>query len=100
MPLPHFRIKLTLPTSVDCENVELEGDSSVLIRSRAIRHGVLVLPGNSSFYDDRRTAFVRVSFSLLDDEETDEALARLAAAVREEWEDVKQKMSNKIYLHK
>ena len=78
--------KLLLPPSVVCENVNLEGDSSVFTRSRAIRHGVLVLPGNSSFYDNRKTTFVRVSFSLLNEEETDEALSCLASALREEWE--------------
>lgn len=83
------RIKLLLPPSINCETFEDdEGDSSVLIRTKAMQRGVLVLPGECSFFDERRTAYVRVSFSLLNDEDTDEALRRLASVLREEWNEV------------
>lgn len=44
-----------------------------------------MLPGSCGFIDKRRTRYVRVSFSLLCDEEVDEVLARLAQAIEDEW---------------
>lgn len=70
-----FWIKLILPGS---------SDSTVFIREKAIARGVLVLPGATAFPDGRKTAHVRVSFSLLQDEELLEAVKRLAEVLREE----------------
>ncbi|KAH6912754.1 kynurenine/alpha-aminoadipate aminotransferase [Coprinopsis sp. MPI-PUGE-AT-0042] len=70
-----FWIKLILPGS---------NDSTVFIREKAIARGVLVLPGATAFPDGRKTAHVRVSFSLLQDEELLEAVKRLAEVLREE----------------
>lgn len=81
-----FWLKLRLPPTVDCQNVTIEGDSTAFIRDKAIDRGVLVLPGATSFVDGRQTARVRLSFSLLSDEEMEEAISRLAAVLREEWQ--------------
>jgi tryptophan aminotransferase len=79
-----YWLKLKLPESVDLKSITLEGDSTVFIRSKAIDRGVLVLPGATAFVDGRQTARVRVSFSLLTEEETDEAIRRLAEVLKEE----------------
>ena len=64
------------------------GDGSgSAVPAKAVRHGILFLPGESSFYGKRRTACVRVSFSILNDEEMDEALRRLADVLIEEWNE-------------
>ena len=54
-----------------------------LIRTKAFNNGVLALPGTSFFANGGRSAYVRASFSVLNDEDTDEALRRLAEVVRE-----------------
>lgn len=74
-----FWIKLVLPG---------DSDSTVFIREKAIARGVLVLPGATAFPDGRKTAHVRVSFSLLQDEELLEAVKRLAEVLREEHQRV------------
>lgn len=74
-----FRFKLKLRPSKNAP----QGDSATLISERAVARGVLALPGSSFFYDRRTTAYVRASFSLLDAEEMDEALRRLASVIRE-----------------
>jgi len=45
----------------------------------------LALPGGVFFAGGRRSAFVRASYSLLEEDEVDEALKRLAEVVRKEW---------------
>jgi len=74
--------KLLIPPPSDDLNAT-EGDSAELIRSKAFDNGVLALPGTSFFANGRRSAYVRASFSVLNDEDTDEALRRLAEVVRE-----------------
>ncbi|KAJ3522241.1 hypothetical protein NMY22_g11975 [Coprinellus aureogranulatus] len=82
-----FWLKLKLPKSgVDLQNVDIDGDSTTFIRTKAIDRGVLVLPGATSYVDGRTTAYVRVSFSVLSDEETEEAIRRLATVLKEEVE--------------
>lgn len=76
-----LRIKLLIPPSDDQESAE--GDSAELINIRALENGVLALPGTSCFANGRRSAYIRASFSALNDEATDEALRRLAKVVRE-----------------
>lgn len=80
--LPLLRFKLLIPPPSDDLN-STEGDSTELIRSKAFDNGVLALPGTSFFANGRRSAYVRASFSVLNDEDTDEALRRLAEVVRE-----------------
>lgn len=79
-----FWLKLKLPKSVDLQNVEIDGDSTMFIRNKAIERGVLVLPGATSYVDGRQTAYVRLSFSVLSDEATEEAIRRLATVLQEE----------------
>ena len=82
-----FWLKLRLPPTVRCHNLgssEQEGDSAVFIRDKAMHRGVLLLPGANAYVDDRQTARVRVSFSLLSDEQMEEAVRRLAEVLREE----------------
>lgn len=43
----------------------------------------MALPGTSCFANGRRSAYIRASFVVLNDEDTDEALRRLAEVVRE-----------------
>ncbi|KAF9020567.1 TdiD protein [Hymenopellis radicata] len=84
-----YWIKLKLPPSgsVKCKTVKgYEGDSNVFIEHNAMRKGVLMLPGECGYHDERKTCYVRVSFSLLSEEEVDEVLRRLASALRDEWE--------------
>jgi tryptophan aminotransferase len=75
------RFKLLIPPPADDPNGE--GDSSELIRHKALEKGVLALPGTAFLPNGRRSAYVRCSISMLDDEKTDEALRRLGEAVRE-----------------
>lgn len=72
------RIKLLLPPTANAP----EGDSSELIRRKAFDAGVLALPGQSFFVLGRATPYVRASFSLLDENDINEALRRLAGVVK------------------
>lgn len=72
---------MLIPAAPDSEDGE--GDSSELIRNKALEKGVLALPGTAFFASGKRTAYVRASFSMLDDANTDEALRRLGEVVRE-----------------
>lgn len=60
-----------------------EGDSFDLIRSKAFENGVLALPGTVFLPDGRKTAYVRASFSLLSEEDVNEALRRLRVTILE-----------------
>ncbi|KAH6911527.1 TdiD protein [Coprinopsis sp. MPI-PUGE-AT-0042] len=82
-----FWINLKLPPSLECKNMEYdsEGDSAMFIRSKMMKKGVLALPGFTSYVDGRRSTRVRVSFSLLSDDQMEEGIRRLAVALREEW---------------
>lgn len=75
-----FWFKLILP----------EGeDSAHVIRTRALAKGVLAIPGTVFFPSGRKTAYVRASYSILDEDLVDEALGRLASVVREFVEESK-----------
>lgn len=56
-------------------------DITTFVRNIAVPHGILVLPGSAAFPEDRQTGCVRLSFSLLTDEEMEEGVKRLAEAV-------------------
>ena len=60
-----------------------EGDSLDLIRNKAFENGVLALPGTVLLPDGRKTAYVRASFSLLPEEDVNEALRRLRTTILE-----------------
>jgi tryptophan aminotransferase len=53
------------------------------VRGQALEKGVLALPGTVFLPDGRNTAYVRASFSLIDEEDAEEACRRLAETVRE-----------------
>jgi tryptophan aminotransferase len=60
-----------------------EGDSKTLIETKAVERGVLAIPGTVFLPNGRKTAYVRASFSLLSEEQVDEALRRLRELVLE-----------------
>ncbi|KAG9043604.1 hypothetical protein FS837_009336 [Tulasnella sp. UAMH 9824] len=60
-----------------------EGDSAALIRERAVAKGVLALPGTAFFPNGQTSAYVRAAFSLLEPEDADEAMRRLALVIKE-----------------
>ncbi|KAG8981199.1 hypothetical protein FRC05_004100 [Tulasnella sp. 425] len=60
-----------------------EGDSEDVIVRRALKEKVLALPGTSFFTNGRTSAYVRASFSVLPEEQFDEAMRRLAAIIKE-----------------
>ena len=71
---PHggFFSWLTLPDGVD----------SVVLAARAADEGVGIVPGTLFFADGRGNDSVRLSFSMVDESQIDEGLARLASLVR------------------
>lgn len=61
----------------------VEGDDSeALIRGKALERGVLALPGTVFLPDGRKTAYVRASFSLLDEDQVEEACKRLGETIK------------------
>ena len=72
------RFKLLIPPSTSGTY-----DSSALISTSALQAGVLALPGIVAFPLRRTNAYCRASFSLLSEEEMDEAARRLAGVIRE-----------------
>lgn len=72
-----FKLKLR-PTATSPE-----GDSAALIRERAVAKGVLALPGTAFFPNGQTSAYVRAAFSLLEPEDADEAMKRLALVIKE-----------------
>ena len=74
------RFKLRLPSSQDAPG----GDSEALIRTKAVENGVLALPGSAFQPNGTKTAYVRASFSVVGEEQANEALRRLAEVIRKE----------------
>ncbi|PFH46195.1 hypothetical protein AMATHDRAFT_77778 [Amanita thiersii Skay4041] len=58
-----------------------EEDSEVVIRTKALERGVLALPGTVFLPNGRKTAYVRASFSLLEEADVEEAMKRIRQAV-------------------
>jgi len=58
-----------------------DGDSEDLIRTKAIENGVLALPGTAFLPNGQKSAYVRAAFSLLPEEEVNEALRRLRTLI-------------------
>ncbi|KAK7682478.1 hypothetical protein QCA50_014278 [Cerrena zonata] len=73
-----YWFKLLLPAASDSDS---EGDSEALIRTKAFENGVLALPGTVFLPNGRKTAYVRASFSLLEESQVDEALKRLREVI-------------------
>jgi DNA-binding transcriptional MocR family regulator len=63
---------VTLPDGVD----------STDLAARAAADGVGIVPGTFFFADGRGTDSIRLSFSMVDETQIDEGVARLAALVR------------------
>lgn len=70
--MTYTRFKLLLS-----EDPNIEGDSASVIRVKAVERGVLALPGTVFLPDGRTTAYVRASFSLIGEEEVEEAVKRI-----------------------
>jgi tryptophan aminotransferase len=62
------------------------GDSESVIRTKAFEGGVLALPGTVFFPTGAHTTYVRASFSLLEEEQVNEALRRLRVVILKERE--------------
>jgi len=75
-----FKLLLKSPNSLAGGD---DGDSETIIRTNALEKGVLALPGKVFLSNGRKTAYVRASFSLLSDEDVDEALRRLSEVIAE-----------------
>ncbi|PIL35518.1 hypothetical protein GSI_02246 [Ganoderma sinense ZZ0214-1] len=78
-----FWFKLQLGNS----GSETEGDSEAIIRTKALENGVLALPGTIFLPSGRKTTYVRASFSLLPEDQVDEALRRLREVILKARED-------------
>ncbi|KAF9223812.1 PLP-dependent transferase [Gyrodon lividus] len=74
-----FWVKLLLKPHGDGES-----DSNDLIASKAFRNGVIALPGTVFLPNGQKSAYVRLSFSLLPEELVHEALRRLKAVIVKE----------------
>lgn len=74
----YSRLNLLVPPAPNCD----EPDSEQLIRTKAFAAGVLAVPGLYAFPLGRVNSFVRVSFSLLEQDDMDEACRRLANVIR------------------
>jgi len=59
-------------------------DSESVIRNKAFAGGVLALPGTVFFPNGQRTPYVRASFSLLEEDQVNEALRRLRVVLLKE----------------
>lgn len=77
-----YRFKLILNKESDGKKLD-EGDSDVVIRTKAFEKGVLALPGSTFIPNGGRSPYVRASFSLNPEEEVFEALRRLRLALEE-----------------
>lgn len=75
------RFKLLLNSSTSSSDEQPEGDSEAIIRTNALEKGVLALPGTVFLPNGRKTAYVRASFSLVNEADVDEALRRLREVV-------------------
>jgi tryptophan aminotransferase len=61
-----------------------DGDSASVIRTKAFENGVLALPGTVFLPNGASTDYVRASFSLLEEEDVNEALHRLRVVILKE----------------
>lgn len=82
----HVRLKLhlnTAATSSSAQNDPEHGDSNELIRTKALEKGILLLPGTVCFSSGEVTPYVRMSFSLVDEAQMNEAMRRLREVILE-----------------
>jgi tryptophan aminotransferase len=76
-----LRFKLLLKPPNGTDNDDDDGDSESVIRKNALEKGVLALPGTVFLPNGRKSAYVRASFSLLNETDVDEAVRRLKEVV-------------------
>lgn len=82
-------LKLNLPPAGPQDP---EGDSFALISEKAKEAGVLAVPGVAFIPDGAKTCYVRTSFSIIDEEDVEEAFRRLRDVVLEAWNEVGKPM--------
>lgn len=75
----YHRFKLLLHDPVN--GSDEDHDSEDVIRNNALERGVLALPGTVFLPNKAKTTYVRASFSILDEEDVNEALSRLRDAI-------------------
>lgn len=84
-------LKLRLPPSNASDSSSSapadEGDSFELISTKAKAAGVLAVPGMAFMPSGGKTCYVRTSFSIIPEEEVDEAFRRLRKVVLGAWEE-------------
>ena len=81
-PDARFKLKLPVEYGTDASDAgEAEGDSEAVIRTKALENGVLALPGTVFHPSGRKTTYVRASFSLLPEDQVEEALRRLREVI-------------------
>ncbi|TFL04282.1 PLP-dependent transferase [Pterulicium gracile] len=73
----------TAATSSSAQNDPEHGDSNELIRTKALEKGILLLPGTVCFSSGEVTPYVRMSFSLVDEAQMNEAMRRLREVILE-----------------
>ena len=66
---------------LNSNNVTEDGDSETVIKTKAFEKGVLALPGTVFLPNGTKTAYVRASFSLTEEEDVDKAIQRLRDAI-------------------
>ena len=74
---PRFKLLL------NSNSISEDGDSEAVIRTKAFDKGVLALPGTVFLPNGSKTAYVRASFSLTEEEDVDKAIQRLRDAILE-----------------
>lgn len=76
-------LKLKLPASTN----NPEGDSYALISEKAKAAGILAVPGTAFMPGGASSCYVRTSFSLIPEEQVEEALTRLRTVVLDSWKE-------------
>ncbi|PWN53397.1 PLP-dependent transferase [Violaceomyces palustris] len=77
-------LKLKLPPSAEGDD---QGDSFALISERAKAAGVLAVPGMAFMPRGDKTCYVRTSFSLIEEENVEEAFQRLRGVILDAWKE-------------
>ena len=83
---PRFKLLLK-PNGTDDTD---DGDSESIIRKNALEKGVLALPGTVFLPNGRKTAYVRASFSLLSEDDAEEAVRRLKEVILDARKDLQR----------
>ncbi|UZJ57569.1 hypothetical protein CBS101457_006889 [Exobasidium rhododendri] len=79
-------LRLNLPPVLGVQGGE-SGDSYRLVSEKAKAKGVLAVPGVAFMPDGRCTSYVRTSFSIIEEEDVEEAFRRIRASVEEAWQE-------------